>query len=640
MRFETPWALALLALIPVFVVFAVRDARWRRARFAALADEHLRHDLVQGLIPARALWRSVLLIFAFALTVTALARPQFGGRTELSKVRGVDVVIAIDASRSMLAQDIRPDRLSRAKLELLSLLEGLRGNRVGLVVFAGESFVQCPLTTDVGAAQLFLRAVDTESVAQGGTAIAAAITNSVNVLEGAKVSGQRNRVIVLLTDGEDHEGDLDKALSLAKEKGVVVHTVGVGSTVGEPIPMFTEDGRPAGYLRDDAGKTVMSRMNEGLLAEIAQKGGGLFVRSTDLELGLGQIAEAVDAMEKSELESRLRRLYDEQYQLVLFPAFVALLGAMMLRGARVRGAAALLAVMLTNASFTPFTREDPDVKAGNASAAAGDYDGALKHYNEALKRNPMNPRVHYDRGISLYKKGEFEAAREAFLRAVDRTEPTFKADNFFNLGNANLQLGRLEDAIDAYKRALKANAKHQPARRNLEIALRQKREQEKQQKQKEQEGKDGEKSGDEKKEGEKGDEKKDGEKGDEKGDGEKSDGEKGDGEKGDEGEPGKSAQQNPEEKSGGSGDENQEEGGDEGKASPQAKDGEEGDEGASGAGAAGAAGEEGETGEAMAPTRAEGLRVLDALKEREGALKVVPFGRREQVKGRASGKGW
>jgi Ca-activated chloride channel family protein len=328
----------VLTLLAVFVVLRRED------RLRALVPERLRARVAPGAGPLGGALRAVLSGAALVLFAVALSQPQCGTRTELAKRFGVDLVVALDASRSMLARDVKPSRLERAKLELGALLDRLKGDRIGLVVFAGQAFVQCPLTTDYAAAKLFLRAVDSEAVPQQGTAVAEALSQARSLLTAAD-RGARSRVVVLLSDGEDHEGAaLDEAEKL-KQENIVVISVGVGSATGELIPVLGADGQVTGYKRDRAGNPVMTRLNETILKEIAEKTSGRYIHSAAGDVGVGEVLAEIDRMEKAELESRLTVQYDERYAYAAYPGFLLLLAAAVMAegrwGGRRRAAAPL-----------------------------------------------------------------------------------------------------------------------------------------------------------------------------------------------------------------------------------------------------------------------------------------------------------
>ena len=248
-----------------------------------------------------------LLCFGFAL-----AQPQCGERAEMVKRHGIDVVVALDASKSMNARDIQPSRLERAKLELSTLLDELKGDRVALVVFAGDAFIQCPLTSDYQAAKMFLRAVDPEQMPQGGTNIGAALLLSRQVLDSAD-RGAKDRVIVLLSDGEDLTGEIDEGLAALKEVGAKVLAVGIGSEQGEPIPLINKRGEVSGYKKDETGTTIITKLDSAGLQRLASDTGGEYFFQPR-GVAMSEIVKRIDGMQKSELESRLMMRYAEEYQ--------------------------------------------------------------------------------------------------------------------------------------------------------------------------------------------------------------------------------------------------------------------------------------------------------------------------------------
>ncbi len=282
-----------------------------------------------------------LLLFALAL-----AQPQCGSRAELTKRRGIDVVVALDASKSMRARDVLPSRLDRAKLELSTLLDELKGDRVAIVAFAGEAFIQCPLTSDYAAAKLFLRAIDPDQMQEGGTNIGAALQTAKQVLDGAD-RGAKDRVVVLLSDGEDLSGEVGEATEALKAAGIKVFTVGIGNAGGEPIPVLDKQGDRTGYLKDPStGQTVLSRLDEAGLEAIAQATGGEYFHRTGA-VAVPEVAARIDRLQKSELESRITVRYDERFQAFLLPGLVLLVLGMLV-GARWqrRGSAGLLGAVL------------------------------------------------------------------------------------------------------------------------------------------------------------------------------------------------------------------------------------------------------------------------------------------------------
>jgi Ca-activated chloride channel family protein len=332
--FAQPLFLLLLAVGLLLGVLALVKALRRRSRVRALLNERLQERLTPGVSQWRPAVQGGFYGLGLALFGLALAQPQCGSKSELTKRQGIDVVVALDASKSMLARDVQPSRLERAKLELTTLLDELKGDRVGLVVFAGDAFIQSPLTSDYSAVKLFLRAVDPEQMPQGGTNVGAALRLSKEVLENAD-RGAKERAVVLLSDGEDLFGEQDEAVRELKEAGVQVLTVGVGSESGEPIPLFNRRGEFVDYKKDVTGETVITRMDRTGLTAIAEATGGEFFHQPR-GVAMGQVVERIDRLQKSELESRVTVRYDERFQYYAVPGLVLLVMGMLLLPSRRR----------------------------------------------------------------------------------------------------------------------------------------------------------------------------------------------------------------------------------------------------------------------------------------------------------------
>lgn len=314
MRFASPLLLAFLALVPLVLALWVRDERRRARRLAVLVDSGLLSSLTIGVSDARRAWRRALAIAALALFVIAAAGPETGGHTELLPQRGLDVLFVVDVSRSMRARDVQPDRLERAKAEIAAVLPRLADHRVGVIAFAGTAFVQCPLTTDVEAVRLFLQDLRPESVPQGGSALSAGLEVAMNALKAEdEASGKpasAGRIVVVVSDGEDHEGGVEEVAARLKEMGVTVVFIGVGSTLGEPIPLADDKGVVAGYLKDRTGQTIMTRMSPEVLSGVAAAAGGTFIDGTGQpDMGLREVEAKISGLEKRDLEGRVRRLF-------------------------------------------------------------------------------------------------------------------------------------------------------------------------------------------------------------------------------------------------------------------------------------------------------------------------------------------
>lgn len=326
-----PWS---LGAVVVGLVVGTAFLRRRRGLLLLTASGPLRDLVAPTASTSRWLLRRAASLLALALLSLALLRPQLGEKEVMVERRGIDLVVAVDASRSMLARDVLPSRLERAKLELASLIDGLRGDRVGIVVFAGEAFVQCPLTYDRGAAKLFLRAIDPGTMPSQGTAIGKALETA-GALFQASEGVAKSRVVLLLSDGEDHSGSVERAAASLAEQGVRVYALGIGSEAGTPIPILDAEGRVQGYQKDRRGRTVVSRREDDQLERIAAKTGGRFFAASGGGLGVGEILGELSRLETTEREGRLALEWEEAYHLLALPGLILLvLGAGWTEGRR------------------------------------------------------------------------------------------------------------------------------------------------------------------------------------------------------------------------------------------------------------------------------------------------------------------
>jgi Ca-activated chloride channel family protein len=326
-QFGVPTLLWLLLAGPVLVVFLVWAFRARRRALGRFAAEPLAQRLAGSVRPVVRRWKAVLLVAGVMGGALALAQPRWGFEWHEVKNRGVDVFVLLDVSKSMLAEDVRPNRLTQAKFAVEDLLSKLRGDRVGLIAFAGTAFVQCPLTIDYEAFRLTLKDADPRIIPRGGTAIGLAIRTALKAFEAGD---GRDRAIVLITDGEQTEGDALAAADEAAKAGVKIYAIGVGTAEGELIPV-REDGR-MDFLKDREGKVVKSRLDEATLKEIALKTGGIYVRSAAGDFGMDTVYDkGIAQLQRKEYEARLQKRYFERFQwplslslaLLLLEAFVS-----------------------------------------------------------------------------------------------------------------------------------------------------------------------------------------------------------------------------------------------------------------------------------------------------------------------------
>lgn len=312
-RIANPEYLYLYALLPVFILLFFLLRRWKKKSLKKFGDLPVISKLLENVSSSKPYLKFVLLMLAYSSLVFALARPQLGSKLEEVKRQGVDVMIALDVSNSMNAEDIRPNRLERSKQAIYRLIDQLQGDRIGLVVFAGQAYVQLPITTDYGAAKLFLSTINTSMLPTQGTAIGSAIEKAVASIGD---SARHNSAIVIITDGENHEDDAIEAARKAVEKGIIVHTIGMGSPDGAPIPVIKGNSR-TGFLQDRSGTTVITKLDDATLQQVADAGKGKFVRASNSDDGIGMIMSEINAMEKKEFASKLFTDYEDQFQYFL-----------------------------------------------------------------------------------------------------------------------------------------------------------------------------------------------------------------------------------------------------------------------------------------------------------------------------------
>ncbi len=321
-RFVSIEILFGLLLVPALGAFFWGTRQARRRALAEFGDLALVQKLSATLNRRARVAKSVLVLLVVTFLVLALARPQFGTRVETVTSEGQDVIVALDVSRSMLAEDVAPNRLERARLEIMRILQRLDGDRIGLVAFAGNAFVQSPLTVDYGAAALFLNAMDPGLIPVQGTNLGEALTVALDAFE----EGTRDhRVLIVVTDGEDHEGEIEAALERAVDEGIQIHTVGIGSLDGVPIPEFDVSGVRSGFLRDEDGAVVTTRLDESTLQRVAEATGGRYFPALGPGANLDPLIEEITGGEGRELEVREITQFDEQFQIFLGFALVLLL---------------------------------------------------------------------------------------------------------------------------------------------------------------------------------------------------------------------------------------------------------------------------------------------------------------------------
>lgn len=320
-RFAHSEYLHLLYVIPLLVVLYWYTQRQQGKSLSNFANEKLHKVLFPLRSRMKNLYKFTLTLISIILVIISLANPQIGTKIEEVKQVGIDVFILLDVSLSMKAEDIKPSRLDKAKHEISKLIQRLKGDRIGLIVFSGQAYVQFPLTTDYSAANLFLTAVDVSSVPQPGTDIGAAINLAMQSFKG---EDETKKAIIIITDGEDHEGELESTVTEAVEKGIIIYSIGLGSPAGVPIPIRNASGVQTGYKKDNMGSPVLTKLDEATLQQIADLGGGKYYRGSNTEDELDAVYKDLSAIEETEFGATKITDYEDRYYYFLIPAVLLL----------------------------------------------------------------------------------------------------------------------------------------------------------------------------------------------------------------------------------------------------------------------------------------------------------------------------
>ncbi len=312
-RFGNPEYLYLLLIVPLLFVLFIMGQFYKRKALQKFGDMSVIKQLMPYVSKSRPVLKFIFLAIAMVFIIFALADPQFGSKLEKVKRKGAEIIIALDVSNSMLAQDIKPSRLERAKQAISKLIDNMENDRIGLIVFAGDAYMQVPVTSDFSAAKMFLSSINTDIVSKQGTAIGTAIDLAMNSFTP---ESEMDKALIIITDGENHEDDAVKAAKLAKDKAITVHTIGMGSRQGAPIPLTSGYGQ-TDFQKDKDGNTVISKLNDNLLNEVAVVGGGKFIRANNSQTGLNVLFDDIRNMERKEMEEKIYTEFEHRFQYLL-----------------------------------------------------------------------------------------------------------------------------------------------------------------------------------------------------------------------------------------------------------------------------------------------------------------------------------
>ncbi len=446
MNFAQPsWLLAgLVSCIVVGLIFRTMEKR-RLVQLERFASHQLIGKLTRNLSRSRRGYKNGFFILAIFLLFTALARPQYGYEWVDVKRKGIDLLFALDTSKSMLAEDIKPNRLKRAHFAILDFVQRLEGDRVGLLPFAGSSFLMCPLTMDYEAFEQSLGAVTTDIIPRGGTNIAGVIEAASKVL----TNGANHKILIILTDGENLEGDARTAAEKYAQEGLTIYTVGVGTSGGELIPAVGGKG----FVKDSSGKYVTSKLDEATLTTIAELTGGIYAPLGGAGQGLETIyQQKLSLIPKEELSERRHKVPIDRFEWPLAAALFFLALELLLSERRRGGKRPLFRIfkeslkkkkVISSVVALLFLTMQQGAKAspGEEAFEAGDYLGAAEYYQQQLELSPNSSDLQYNYGVSSYKNNMYDDAIQAFNQALESEDLELQKKSYFNLGNSHFQKG-------------------------------------------------------------------------------------------------------------------------------------------------------------------------------------------------------
>lgn len=484
MNFGAPqWFWALL-VIPLLALLFVRAERRAASRLREFVSERLLPGLARTVDRRRRKLRFVLVLLGLAFLIAALAQPRWGYIYEDVKRKGLDLIFAIDTSRSMLSNDVPPNRLQRVKLAAQDLLNELQGDRAGLIAFAGRAFLQAPLTIDYTAAVSAINDLDTNTIPEGGTNISAAIELAVGTFGKSAIG---NRALIVFTDGEELNGDAVKTAKAAADAGVRVFTVGVGTPEGSLIPINSETGGTA-FVKDSNGQVVKSKLDEKRLQEIAEATAGFYLHLEDGPRTMNQLfTEGLAKMQTGEIDDRMSRRPIERYQWPLGAALLALTACYLVRERKRERVAARSRMeakpaLATLALLVLFARTSLAAAPGLDAYRNDKYSEAYQEFERTLKDHPNThaaDKIQFDAGAAAYKMGDYTKALEWFSKSLLSKDKSLQEKSHYNIGRTleeradraqtnEKALGDLGNAQSHYEEALKIDPKDERARANLE----------------------------------------------------------------------------------------------------------------------------------------------------------------------------
>ncbi|MBN9379387.1 MAG: VWA domain-containing protein [Chitinophagaceae bacterium] len=471
-----------LGALPLLGLLLYTLLRWKKKTKARIGDPALVGQLVKNFSPLRFGIKVGLVLLALIGVILGAANFQRPGAMQNVNRRGVDVMLVLDVSKSMLARDIKPSRLEKAKQLLIRLTDRLENDRIGLVLFAGRAYLQMPLTTDHGAAHIYIQDASPDIVPTQGTVIGEALRMANTAFNSKE---RKYKAIILLSDGEDHDPE---ALKVAKElasNGVMINTVGIGSAEGSPIvdPVTNE------LKKDEQGNTVISKLNEAELQQLADATNGRYIRLDNLDDVLITMNQQLDGVEKKSLNDTAFIDYISYFQWFLGIALVLLLAEYFLPERRRRNLRLTMGMgllFLCCSLTSSAQKENALIRSGNRYYKQKQVDQSLKQYEDAVKKAPGNPTANYNLGNAFFRKNNYNDAANSYNASVEHTtDKAMQEKGLYNKGVALVKQQKLQESIDAWKNALKLDAGDEDARENLQKALQQMKQQQQSQQEKE-----------------------------------------------------------------------------------------------------------------------------------------------------------
>ena len=490
-RFENEFFLYFLYLLPIFVIIFVWNIISNKKKLSKLGNL----DFINKLIPDKSNFKSnfkfIIQLLAFASIVIGLANPQLGTKPQKVKREGIEIIIALDISQSMLSEDIKPNRLERARQSIYSLTDKLVNDKIGLICFAGASYLHLPLTTDYSAAKLITSTVNTDLIQTQGTAIGSAIELATKSFsEGDKIS----KALVIITDGENHEDDAISAAKDAANKGIKVHCIGMGSIKGGPVPLY-RNGNKIGFLEDDNGNTVITKLDANALGQIASTGEGNFIRGNTTDTDILDLIKNLSGMKKSEFETKIYLEYESYFQYFLAFGLILLFLEVLFNNKKSKfwtkiNLSSTTVFLLVISLFyilnvNNLYAADNNTFEGNKLYKDKKFKDAEQKYKNSIKilnkdaENDNNDKsiinkkeiAKFNLGNAAYKQDSTNNSIDSYLDIVNSTKnKELKSKAYYNLGNSYLKDKKYQESINAYINSLKNNPEDKDTKYNLEYA--------------------------------------------------------------------------------------------------------------------------------------------------------------------------